>query len=69
MMKKLEIELTDNQYKLILAEIKKGTQTNFDEETFSGYNISLNVIEGGISFLELEMLNKIELGEVNWKFK
>lgn len=68
-MKKLEIELTDNQYKSILSAIKKGTQINFNEETFSGYNISLNVIEGGISFLEFEMLNKIELGEVNWKFK
>lgn len=68
-MKKLEIELTDNQYKLIISEIKKGTQINFDEETFSGYNINLNVIEGGISFLEFDMLKKIELGEVNWRFK
>lgn len=68
-MKKLEIELTDNQYKSIVSAINKGTQINFDEETFSGYNISLNVIEGGISFLEFEMLKKIELGEVNWRFK
>lgn len=68
-MKKLEIELTDKQYEKLLNEIKNGTEINIEEETFSGYSIALNVIEGGISWIDFEMLRKIDIGEVSWSFK
>lgn len=65
-MRKLEIELSEEQYQQLNQEIAKGTQMNFEEETHSGFRVELNSIEGGISWIDFEMQNKVELGEVNW---
>ncbi|WP_313115402.1 hypothetical protein [Aequorivita sediminis] len=66
-MPKIEIEITQEQKNKLLNEIKKGTELNLNEETFSGYSITLNVIEGGISWLNFKMYNETELGDVSWK--
>ncbi len=65
-MRKIEIEITEEQYKLLNQEIEKGTLINIEEETNSGFNINLISIEGDVSWLEFVMQSKIDLGEVNW---
>jgi hypothetical protein len=65
-MKKLEISLTDEQYEKLSNSIRHGAEINLQEETFSGFTISLCVTEANISWLELEMGNVIKLGEVDW---
>lgn len=66
-MPKIEIEITEEQKIKILNEIRKGKELNLMEETFSGYSITLNVLELGISWIDFKMHNEIELGEVMWK--
>ena len=68
-MKKLEINLTDEQFVKLNEEIKGGTLLNIQEETFSGFSIKLSCIEGDISWLEFEMNKKIDIGEVSWNIK
>lgn len=68
-MKKIEIILTDEQYKKLTSEIRKGNTLNLKEETFSGFNINLNCVEGGFSWLEFNMHSTIDLGDVEWSFK
>lgn len=65
-MRKIEIELTDEQYNLLSEKVSRGTQINFDEESNSGFDIKLRCIEGGISWIEFEMQEKTDIGEVNW---
>ncbi len=65
-MRNISIQLTEEQYQRIRKEIKKGATTNFNEETFSGFKIILNVIDGGISWIDFKMLNSVEIGDVNW---
>lgn len=66
-MRKIEIALTDEQYLKLTNEIKRRAETNLQEETFSGFDIVLSVIEGNISWLKLEMGTMTPLGEVDWK--
>ena len=66
-MRKIEIELSEEQYQLLNQEIAKTNDINLIEETFSGFTLELTCIEGGISWIDFEMQNnKVELGEVNW---
>lgn len=65
-MRKIEIELSEEQYQLLNQEIAKGNDINLQEETHSGFRVELNSIEGGISWIDFEMQNKVELGEVTW---
>jgi hypothetical protein len=67
-MKKITIELTDEQHAIMMNHLHKETAVNIDNETFSGYGFNLKCVEGGISsWLEVEMNGTINLGEVNWK--
>jgi len=69
-MKKIIIELTDDQHQKMMEHLQKGTTLNFEKETFSGYGFHLNCIEGGISsWLEVEMNGILDLGEVDWKIE
>jgi hypothetical protein len=68
-MRKIEIELTEEQFQKLTAEIKERAVINLHEETFSGFELMLGVIEGNISFLELKMGSVIKLGEVDWRIK
>jgi hypothetical protein len=53
-MKKIIIELTDEQYVEMKDHIEKGHILNFENETFSGFGINLNTCE---------------LGEVHWNIE
>lgn len=67
-MRKIEIELSEEQYQLLNQEIAKTNDVNLIEETFSGTSIGLELttIEGGISWIDVQTPNKVELGEVTW---
>lgn len=68
-MRKLEIELTEEQYQHIMEEIRYSSRAHLQEESFGGYSLCLNVgIPNIFSFLEMKMANTIDLGEVDWHF-
>ncbi len=68
-MPKLEITLTDEQYRHIQEEINYGGRTMLFEETFGGYDITLHVAVPNIyTYLEMNFINNIDLGEVDFKF-
>jgi len=68
-MPKLEITLTEEQYQHIQEEIKYGTRIILSEETFDGFELTLHVgVPDIYTYLEMNFINKIDLGEVNWKF-
>lgn len=67
-MKKIIIELSDEQHAQMMEHLRKNTEMNIEAETFSGYSISLCCVDGMISsWVEVEMNTKIDLGEVNWE--
>jgi hypothetical protein len=65
-MRKIEIELSEEQYQQIKNEISKGNTLNLQEETFSGYSLTLSSVEGGFAWLEFNMYDNIDIGDVNW---
>lgn len=67
-MKKLTITLTDAQYTAYLEHLQRGQSLNLEEETFSGFSLTLNESELG-AWLEMEMYGKLDLGEVTWGFE
>ncbi|MBX9886557.1 MAG: hypothetical protein K2Y30_01320 [Flavobacteriaceae bacterium] len=68
--KKITIELTEEQYAKMTNHLQKGTALNVDNDTFSGYSLHLNCVDGGIaSWLELEMNGSLNLGDVNWNIE
>lgn len=69
-MKKLIIELSDDQHSKMMEHLQKETALNFASETFSGYGFNLKCVDGGIaSWLEVEMNGTLNLGDVNWKIE
>ena len=69
-MKKITIELTDEQHSKMMDHLQKGTTLNVDNDTFSGYGFNLKCVEGGIySWLEVEMNGILDLGEVDGKIE
>ncbi|WP_395051498.1 hypothetical protein [Flavobacterium sp.] len=69
-MKKIIIEISDDQHSKMMEHLQKGTTLNFENETFSGFGLNLNCVEGGISsWLEVEMNGILDLGEVDWKME
>lgn len=67
-MKKLVIEMSDEQHQQLLDEIARCQRINFEEETFSGMQFTLNVSEDQIfSSLNFKMNKTIELGDVTWR--
>jgi hypothetical protein len=69
-MKKITIELTEEQYANMTNHLQKGTALNIDNETFSGYSLHLKCLDGGIvSWLEVEMNGNLNLGDVNWNIE
>ncbi|TBW30245.1 hypothetical protein [Gramella sp. KN1008] len=69
-MRKLEITLTEEQFKHIIAERNYGNRINLEEETFGGFELCLRVASPDVfpATLEMKMMNTIDLGEVEWKF-
>lgn len=67
-MRKLEIILTEEQYEHIQEEIKYGGRTMLAEETMGGYELTLHVgVPNIYTYLEMSYINRIDLGEVDWK--
>ena len=67
-MRKIEINLTEEQYQHIQEEIKYGGRTLLAEETMGGFEITLHVsVPKMYDYLELNYINRIDLGEVDWK--
>ena len=65
-MKKITIELTEEQYKELQALITQANQTDLQNETFSGFGIHLNYCQID-SWLEFHYNGKKDLGVVDWK--
>lgn len=68
-MKKIVIELTNQQYDQFQKFLKEESEINQKEETFSGWSITVSSTEFGLSWLELEVNNKLDLGDVNLSFE
>jgi hypothetical protein len=69
-MKKITIELTDDQHEKMMNHLQKGTELNMGNDTFSGYSFHLKCVDGGFaSWLEVEMNGTLDLGDVNWKIE
>jgi hypothetical protein len=67
-MKKIEVELTDEQYSSIKSEIERCSKLNLEEATMSGFSFKVCDAFPGISWMEFEMHKKIDLGDVSWRF-
>jgi hypothetical protein len=68
-MPKLEIILNEEQYQHIQEELKYGGRTTLSEETFGGYELTLHIgVPDIYTYLEMNFINRIDLGEVEWKF-
>jgi hypothetical protein len=68
MMKKIIIEITDEQHEKMNAYLEKCFNTSISEETMDDYSLKLQTSIFG-STLDLEMYGKIELGDVTWKIE
>ena len=66
-MKKIIIELSDEQHAKMMEHLTKENKLNGDNDTLSGYGLSLNCPFPGISWLEVEMNGILDLGDVNFK--
>ncbi|AVR47051.1 hypothetical protein C7S20_18355 [Christiangramia fulva] len=68
-MRKLEIILTEEQYRHIQEEIKYSNRVHLSEGVFGGYELRLNVSIPDVfpATLNLHTEKLFELGEVNWK--
>ena len=68
-MRTLEISLSEEQYQHIQEEIRYGGRTMLAEETFGGFEITLHVgVPNIYTYLEMNYINQVDLGEVEWKF-
>ena len=69
-MKQLIIELTEKQHTEMMNHLQRGTTLNINSESFSGFEIRLCCMDGNISsWVEVEMLGMIDIGEVDWAIK
>ncbi len=67
-MKKIIIELSDDQYQKMKAHQNRGTEINAESESLSGCSIKLCCCEVG-DWLEIEINGVFDLGNVNWKIE
>jgi hypothetical protein len=67
-MKRIIIELSEEQHKKMKAHQNRGAEINGKLESFSGCSIKLCCCEVG-DCLEIEMNGVLNLGDVNWKIE
>jgi hypothetical protein len=67
-MKKIIIELSDEQYEKMQAHQTRGAEMNAESESLSGCGIRLCCTEIE-DWLEIEMYGKLYLGEVDWRIE
>lgn len=68
-MKRLIIEMSDEQSKKLKEHLENQNKINSEEETFSGFAIILVGMEFGLTWLEVETDTKESIGDVNWKIE
>lgn len=69
-MKNITIEITEEQYAKMKNHLQKGLALNVENETFSGYGLNLQCVDGGLaSWFEVESNGILNLGDVNWKIE
>lgn len=67
-MKKIIIEISDNQHQRLKDFLEKCFNTSLTEETMDDYSLKLTTSFLG-STLDVEMYGKLELGDVNWRIE
>ena len=67
-MKKIIIEISDEQHTKMTEHIQRGQKLNLDNEIFSGFGIRLNSCDLG-DWLEIDMYGKLDLGDVQWSIE
>jgi hypothetical protein len=67
-MKKIIIELTDEQHQKMKAHLERGAELNGLSDSLSGSSIHLCCTPIG-DWLEVEMNGTLDLGDVNWKIE
>lgn len=65
-MKKIIIEISDNQHQRLKDFLEKCFNTSLTEETMDDYSLKLTTSFLG-STLDVEMYGKLELGDVKWR--
>jgi len=66
-MKKIIIELSDEQHAKMMEHLTKGNKLNTDNDTLSGFGFHLKNAFPGVSWLEVEMNGVLNLGDVNFE--
>lgn len=67
-MKKIVVEISDEQHEKMMTYLGKCFNTSISEETMDDYSLKLQTSIFG-STLDVEMYGKIELGYVTWKIE
>ena len=67
-MKRIIIEISDDQHEQMKAYLEKCFNTSISEETMDDYSLKLQTSIFG-STLDVEMYGKVELGDVKWKIE
>ncbi|MCG9793387.1 hypothetical protein [Flavobacterium algicola] len=67
-MKKIIIELSDDQYDKMVAHQKKKAELNATSDSISGFSINLCCCPVS-DWLEIDNNGILDLGEVNWKIE
>ena len=67
-MKKISIELSDEQYEKMKAHQKRGAEINAESDSLSGCSFKLCCCPLG-DWLEIEMNGVLNLGDVNWEIE
>lgn len=66
-MKKIIVELSEEQHIKMMEHLQKGNKLNIDNDTFSGYSLNIKCAMPGIYWLEVEMNGIVDLGDINCK--
>lgn len=67
-MKKIIIEITDEQHEQMKSYLEKCFNSSVAEETMDDYSLKLQTSIFG-STLDIEMYGKMELGDVTWRIE
>ncbi|WP_194851161.1 hypothetical protein [Nonlabens antarcticus] len=67
-MKKIEIIISDEQYATIKNEIERCSKINMEETVMTGFSFTVSDAFPGALWMEFDMHNKIDLGDVSWSF-
>ncbi len=67
-MKKIIIEITEEQHLKITQHIARSKRIDLEEETMSGFEIKLCSCIGA-DWLEIEAYGNLNIGDINWRIE